>query len=217
MNHIMLDLETLGSGPRAAIVAIGAVKFSLETYELGKEFYMTVDPGEVGEIDWGTVRWWFTQPEEARLSLVKDNTPLPAVIQAFNEFCGAEPTMWGNGATFDNVIWRNVCASLSLNYPAKYYNDLCYRTMKNMFPEIRKPANVAKHNALADARCQALHLCEIMKQIRARDVINYAEILLRARQSLSALDTSAEGTVLLQDIDKALSKTTVITRKTSLK
>lgn len=35
MKHVMLDLETMGNGPRAAIVSIGAVFFDPLTGELG--------------------------------------------------------------------------------------------------------------------------------------------------------------------------------------
>ena len=38
MNNVMLDLETMGKGPSAAIVTIGAVFFDPMTGELGAEF-----------------------------------------------------------------------------------------------------------------------------------------------------------------------------------
>ncbi|MFA5379904.1 MAG: 3'-5' exoribonuclease, partial [Dehalococcoidia bacterium] len=41
--EVSLDLETMGNGPDAAIIAIGAVEFSLETGLLGQEFYEVVD------------------------------------------------------------------------------------------------------------------------------------------------------------------------------
>ena len=44
MNHVMLDLETMGTGPRAAIVAIGAVAFD----PIRKEI---VDPTHEGGIE----------------------------------------------------------------------------------------------------------------------------------------------------------------------
>ena len=43
MKDIMLDLEVMGNGSSAAICAIGAVEFDLESGELGREFYTIVN------------------------------------------------------------------------------------------------------------------------------------------------------------------------------
>lgn len=54
MHNVMLDLETMGSGPRAAIVTIGAVFFDPMTGELGEEFEAAIDlrsSAKYGEID----------------------------------------------------------------------------------------------------------------------------------------------------------------------
>ena len=42
MLDVMLDLETMGTQPDAAIVAIGAVEFDLEAAQLGRRFYQPV-------------------------------------------------------------------------------------------------------------------------------------------------------------------------------
>lgn len=58
MLDVMLDLETMGNGPRAAIVAIGAVEFDPKTRTVGDRFYQTVDLATAvkmgGEIDAST-------------------------------------------------------------------------------------------------------------------------------------------------------------------
>ena len=68
MLDIMLDLETMGTGTQAAIVAIGAVEFDLEKGILGEEFYRTVDLSSSiscgGIIDADTVLWWMQQSED---------------------------------------------------------------------------------------------------------------------------------------------------------
>jgi exodeoxyribonuclease VIII len=73
MTDVMVDLETMGVGPRAAIIAIGAVAFDLETGELGGEFYRPVDLGSSmehdGIIDADTVMWWLKQSDDARKAL----------------------------------------------------------------------------------------------------------------------------------------------------
>ena len=64
----MLDLETMGKGPSAAIVTIGAVFFDPMTGELGAEFEAHIDlrdSARFGEIDPDTVLWWLGQSDEA--------------------------------------------------------------------------------------------------------------------------------------------------------
>jgi len=67
MNNIMLDLETMGNGNNAAIIAIGAVKFD---QDITDRFYKTIDLDssvDVGlEIDPSTVLWWMKQGDDAR-------------------------------------------------------------------------------------------------------------------------------------------------------
>jgi len=43
MLDVMLDLETMGNGSSAAIIAIGAVEFDMVEGTLGNEFYSVVD------------------------------------------------------------------------------------------------------------------------------------------------------------------------------
>lgn len=73
MNHLMIDLETMGNKPNAPIVSIGAVFFEPSTGELGEEFYRVVslkssmDGGAVPDPD--TIMWWMQQSEEARSAI----------------------------------------------------------------------------------------------------------------------------------------------------
>lgn len=43
VNHLMIDLETMGNKPTAPIVAIGAVFFDPKSSELDAEFYVAVN------------------------------------------------------------------------------------------------------------------------------------------------------------------------------
>lgn len=43
VNHLMIDIETMGNKPTAPIVAIGAVFFDPQSSELGAEFYVAVN------------------------------------------------------------------------------------------------------------------------------------------------------------------------------
>lgn len=116
MNNIMLDLETMGNGPMAAIVAIGAVEFDIGTCELGREFYRVVDLESSmrlgGVVDASTVMWWLGQSLEARCG-INPKFGKCSLSNALIDFRGwvmqgvedfDDVLMWGNGATFDNVI-----------------------------------------------------------------------------------------------------------------
>ena len=38
MKHVMIDIETMGNMSHSAIVSVGAVRFDLETGEIGEKF-----------------------------------------------------------------------------------------------------------------------------------------------------------------------------------
>lgn len=76
--EVMLDLETMGNGPDAAIVAIGAVAFSLERAEISPSvFYRLVTLESAvrqgGSIEPSTVIWWLQQSDEAREEITRDD------------------------------------------------------------------------------------------------------------------------------------------------
>ena len=81
IQHIMLDLETMGTGPNAAITAIGAVKFDPDKGEIVETFYFKVNlessVKQGGVIDASTVIWWLGQNEEARAEMQKKRQTYP--------------------------------------------------------------------------------------------------------------------------------------------
>lgn len=173
MNNVMHDLETLGTRAGCAILSIGAVGF--DENGLGSEFYRVVsirsclDAGLV--IDPDTLKWWQDQPEEARIILqqVKDTSiaiPLKQALEEFNAFLetyGENVVLWGNGAVFDNSIIIDCFAAVGMKPSVKFWNHLCYRTVTVLNPEIKRVRRGTHHNALDDAKTQALHFIEIMK------------------------------------------------------
>ena len=92
MIDIMLDLETLGKLPDAAIIAIGAVHFDLETSAIQSRFYTVVDlessVDSGGIMDASTVLWWLQQNEEARKALTE---PGKSQLTALHEFADCAP------------------------------------------------------------------------------------------------------------------------------
>lgn len=166
MLQAMLDLETMGTGSNAAIISIGAVAFNPEGLITHAEFYQeinlqsTIDAGL--EVDGNTVMWWLKQSEEARGAFAYNDgaNPLSLVLSQFSAWCNEWEVeeVWGNGAAFDNAKLSNAYTKVGINQPWKHWNDRCYRTVKNMYPEVKIERVGVHHNALDDAKSQALHL-----------------------------------------------------------
>lgn len=163
-NNIMLDLESMGTGSNAAIVAIGAAKFSGEgvTDTFYKIISLSSSLSAGMEVDASTIMWWLGQSAAARRELLKTRTlTLTDALIAFSLWVGEEPIIWGNGAAFDNVVLSNAYSLCDIIKPWKFWNDRCYRTVKNMFPEVEMDKEGTVHNALHDAVNQANHLIKI--------------------------------------------------------
>jgi exodeoxyribonuclease VIII len=173
VNDIMLDLETMGTGPSAAIIAIGAVSFNLEHGILGPRFYQVVDLAS--SVEWGavidpaTVLWWLKQSEEARDAFRVKGMPFLEALRAFRDWmtpCGHrdEVRVWGNGAAFDNVVLGSAYDRAGIDRPWSFWNDRCYRTVKALYPECKLDRSGTHHNALDDATSQALHLITMLRK-----------------------------------------------------
>ena len=180
--HVMLDIETMGTGPRAPILSIGAVKF--DEHKVVGEFHTGVilnsNDKYNREHNSDTILWWLHNDRQpAREAYEKlDKVSLFTALTQFYEFCIVQPEpymlydqlegIWGNGATFDNVIIRSACEDADIKYPVPFWKDKCYRTVKNLRPDIELERVGTHHDALDDARNQAVHLQKIMQALGAR-------------------------------------------------
>ena len=165
--HVMLDLETMGVGPNAPIVAIGACRFD-ETGLYGETFYETVSLESAvasgAEMDPDTVLWWMQQSEDAYSEIVEADGDAWEVLCNFTEWLKSEKIdgLWGNGASFDNVILAQTYRRFRQPTPWPFWLDRCYRTEKS-FSTVEMVREGIHHNALDDAISQAKHLIEIWK------------------------------------------------------
>jgi exodeoxyribonuclease VIII len=166
MTHIMADLETLSTSFNATILAIGAVKFDSKK-KVYDRFYQVVEtPCEVEgfHICSNTLSWWGLQSEEARA--VFTDTSAVDISTALTRFTAwaldgedkKDIRLWGNGASFDNVILSTAYTLCDLPPPWMYYNDRCYRTIKNLHPTTTVVRIGTHHDAMDDAETQAVHL-----------------------------------------------------------
>lgn len=175
MRNIMVDLETLGSTPGCVILSIGAVAFSLEPPHLDEGFYVVLSTDDCMEHylaqEPDTVAWWDRQSEEARQVInqardPKTSVPLKLGLEKFNEYLGNNPrqtALWGNGSDFDNAILAVAYRMAGMKPAWDHCNNRCYRTLKNLVrgPKLERVGTY--HNALDDARSQALHAVELLR------------------------------------------------------
>jgi exodeoxyribonuclease VIII len=166
----MLDLETMAVTPDAAIIAIGAVSFMPEKMLIMDRFHETISlesclkTGLV--INGDTVMWWMQQDASARKQFSKHGWGLKACLRQFAQWVTSDTWMWGNGASFDNVILANAYRQVKLDVPWKWWKDRCYRTIAAMHPEIKLKRIGTYHNAVDDAESQAIHLMKILNKDR---------------------------------------------------
>lgn len=184
----MTDLETLGNGSNAVLISIGAVRFTLPGLiaanpdggiDTGDAFYMVIDPQsciDVGmEMDASTVMWWMQRDKAAQAQFKQAGKPIKDVLRSFTEWLTVNGTvemdqgaakhirLWGNGAAFDNVLLANAYRKCGMIQPWKFWNDMCYRTVKNLSPVQMKKRSGVYHNALDDAISQTEHIIDIFK------------------------------------------------------
>jgi inhibitor of KinA sporulation pathway (predicted exonuclease) len=69
-------------------------------------------------------------------------------------------SIWGNGANFDNPLLACAYEAVDVKPYYKFWNERCYRTVKNQYPDIKLERTGTYHNALDDARSQAEQICQ---------------------------------------------------------
>lgn len=172
MNDVMVDLETMGTGPNAAIIAIGAVEFDLTQGNVGDRFYAVVSLESSvtngGIMEPSTVMWWLGQSDDARKAVRADGEHINVALLRFATWLGQcaprdDLRLWGNGAGFDNVVLEEAYRRSQLTRPWHFWNNRCYRTMKGLQPDVKAVRAGTHHNALDDALTQARHLIAIMQ------------------------------------------------------
>jgi exodeoxyribonuclease VIII len=177
MKDAMIDLETVGRRAGCGILSIGAVFFDPEAGTLGPELYTVVKLASCEKaglhIDPETMAWWEKQNPEAQKVLTqakaaRGNKTLGKALLELNtylaQFKGVR--VWGNGADFDNAILINCYAAMNTEQGWGPYNGRCYRTLKSLAPDIKMERAGTHHNALDDAKSQALHALKIFQHLK---------------------------------------------------
>jgi len=171
-TDVMVDLETLDTRPSAVILSIGACLVNWRTGEPSNPFYAVVDLASSREAGLtespDTLAWWNRQSPEARRVFTDPSVSLDEALSLFAHylrgFNSKDVKIWGNGSDFDNVILANAYDALSYDAPWRFYNNRCFRTVKNVMSfQLKEPPRAGTyHNALDDA----LHQARVLLQLR---------------------------------------------------
>jgi hypothetical protein len=139
--NIMIDIETLGTGPNSVIATIGAMKFdrtiSLKPIEKMTSFYYRIDLQSCQSLglttEEETVNWWNNQDEKSRDEIyhTENRVPIQQALQELSEFIGNNPytTVWAQGPHFDCTILENAYRKCNLQVPWAFWNVRDCRTL----------------------------------------------------------------------------------------
>lgn len=163
MNHLMLDLETLGTTADAVILSIGAVKFDLESDKIDDEgFYGSVsvesnmDAGR--RISEDTLLWWLKQPAAAQAVFHEEKLSLEQTLSDLADWLGdSKWIVWAKGPSFDIAMLEHAYKQFGMTPPWDFWNTRCVRTYMALPGAKGVQASIegVKHNALSDAYEQA--------------------------------------------------------------
>jgi len=180
MNHVMIDLETLGTQPGSVILSIGAVLFDPAKPVgecLGEDFYRVVS--KESSLDYAmsvsedTLAWWMEQSVEAWKVLIEaeeGGEDMKTALTQLASFIPAGAKVWSNGANFDQPLLDVAYDRCATPLPWKYWNSRCYRTVVALHQNEKdiRPATVCAHNALEDAKWQARHMVNIAQLLNLK-------------------------------------------------
>lgn len=166
LHNVMLDFETWGTRPGAALRSIGAVMFDPHGSGHGAEFYANIEDASCLDAGMhkedGTVAFWNGPKvtQQARDSLLVNQRPVKEVAVDFNGWFKRNRGVfvWGQGASFDPVLWEATMYMLKMSAPWKYWDIRCTRTAYDMGgfnPFSVKRAGIF-HNALDDSKHQVV-------------------------------------------------------------
>lgn len=194
MRDFMVDIECLGNEPGCAPFAIGAVGFDRDQGILGSTFYELINVASATAVGLSAdYTWWNKQSPEAKSALLAAEATQQTLTECFHKFgvwmisnFGEDCRIWGNGASFDQPILTVAYSKAKIRKPWQFWNEMCYRTIKNLNPRFRFTRMGIYHNALDDSISQAVHLLEIAGHSRDH-------ILASLPQSVAAEDEDLIG------------------------
>lgn len=172
-TRVMVDIESLGTEPGAAILSVGAVTFDVDGVDEDAGFYgeaslqSNEDAGLTFDAD--TIEWWFGQSDEAK-TVLTGGDDLADVLEEFAAWfddVGADE-VWANSPSFDCRLLGAAFDAVDVDVPWAYYEERDFRTLKNL-PDVGDtfPVNddAVEHDAFDDAVVQARAASSILSSV----------------------------------------------------
>lgn len=181
MIHLTFDLETLGNGPTAPIIQIGAAKFTdkiLATYKVNIDWESLKK--YKFDLDYSTIRWWMSQEDQARTSVLNSDNAIP-LDKALKDFKAwildpveingelkrftLENYNYWTHATFDAPIITYSFKQVGLQ-PLPYRRQRDIRTLNMLAGKVDVSRPGVAHDAEDDAVFQALYIIEMLNKLK---------------------------------------------------
>lgn len=179
MNHIMIDLETLGLQPNAVITQISAIAFDLHPLIFGQSFnrYINIqshlDDGAIIEGE----ALLFTVKNNTQSILSEDRQNIRNALTEFIGFVNSQRPLyiWAKSPQFDCIKLEWWFNKYKVSPPWTYDMLRDVRTLQwasfkdftNLYNEYRK----FEHNALVDCEYQIKVLSDCMDSVKIVDSI----------------------------------------------
>lgn len=162
---IMLDIECTGVKPGCHVIAIGACTFG-RIGDMGSILFndaASYHGDDRFEADPETLDWWSKQPSWKYDAAFSGVQPVDKMLEKFAVYLKQFPSkrVWGNSASFDLKILEHAYITCGLPVPWGFRDEMCYRTLKKLFPEVPYRPTANSHVAIEDAWAQAVHAEEI--------------------------------------------------------
>lgn len=174
-DSIMLDLETMGTGPNAVVVQIGAVAFNSLTgrrysagaFEIDVDLDSSASAG--GVVTEATVNWW---EEQGGFKPTGDTVTLAVALLGLSKWSGEYPSasrVWAQGPSFDVAIIDGFVQRVGTSEPWKYNAARDTRTVYDLAKQrgwTKPPGVEPTHRAVEDCDVQITALMSALRCLR---------------------------------------------------
>ena len=169
-QHVVIDLETMGTTPGCEIIEIGACAFGGPGPVRKFSVLISSLPHERRRVDASTEAWWrqqaFYLPDIALAEGIPAKQALLLFRGWFQAVADDNTQVWGNSPSFDCSILRDAYRYYDLGAaPWDFRMERDLRTLKSIKPIPRDwwPADVVpKHRGLNDALYEAAFIARTL-------------------------------------------------------
>lgn len=177
-KHVSVDIETLGTAPGSAVIALGAVVFDPKTGETWNAFYASFNATALFygfTTDPETIAWWEKQSDDAKRMLSVNNISIDKGLDEFYEWWKAvegpnpdpkDPVrFWAKPPSFDEVLLGAAYQRVGIKRPWSYRAPRCVRTILDTAGMTERAMEGIPHYALDDAIHQALVVSDAYREL----------------------------------------------------